>query len=137
MMNADDRPELAVSERTCPNCRTAVPPRRDVIPTFCPQCGVRLPAPLAPHVPPHRPLGGKPNTPAGAIASLVLGIMGFCTPMLGFVLGLVAVFVGLDVRQRIRSSHGRLSGEGLATAGIVLGSISATFWFLACFAAAL
>ncbi len=55
-----------------------------------------------------------PSTNGWAIASLVLGIIG------GSVLAIVFGLVG---RSQIRSSGGRQTGLGLATAGIVLGCV--------------
>jgi hypothetical protein len=62
------------------------------------------------------PLVGVPSrsTDGFAIASLVTSLVGL-TPV-GIVLGVVA-------KRRIRKSDGRLGGDGLATAGIVLGSL--------------
>ena len=57
--------------------------------------------------------GGK--TSGLAIASLVLGILGFCgiTAIIGLVLGVVA-------QVKIKRSNGRLEGSGLAIAGICI-----------------
>ena len=64
------------------------------------------PAPLA--APP-----GPAKTSGVAIASLILGILGFCgiTALVGLILGIVALV-------KINRSGGRLSGQGLAIAGI-------------------
>ncbi len=61
------------------------------------------------------PSTGGPKTSRLAIASFVLGILGFCgvTAIVGMVLGIVA-------RVQIRRSAGRLQGRGLALAGIIL-----------------
>lgn len=58
---------------------------------------------------------GRPAKTSGlAVASLVLGILGFCsaglTALVGFVLGLVSL-------RKIKKSGGRLGGRGLAIAG--------------------
>ena len=68
----------------------------------------------APGAPP--PLSVAPaeaKTSGMAIASLVLGILGFCgiTALVGLILGIVALV-------KINRSGGRLSGQGLAIAGI-------------------
>jgi hypothetical protein len=62
------------------------------------------------------PLVGVPSrsTDGFAIASLVTSLVGL--PPVGIVLGVVA-------KRRIRKSDGRLGGDGMATAGIVLGSL--------------
>ncbi len=73
--------------------------------------------PSLPTQPAHASAGG--TTPAGnsglAIASLVLGLLGFCsaglTALVGLILGIIALV-------RIRQSAGRLGGQGFAIAGI-------------------
>jgi prepilin-type processing-associated H-X9-DG protein len=50
-----------------------------------------------------------------AIASLVLGILG-CTSLLGLALGIAAL-------ARIRSSNGKLTGSGVAVAGIIVSAV--------------
>lgn len=59
-----------------------------------------------------------------AIASLVLGICGFCTAGLAAIAGLILGIVGLNA---IKKSEGWLKGTGFAIAGIaVSGTVSAT-----------
>jgi hypothetical protein len=75
--------------------------------------------------------GGQPiynsqqiyNAPASgkAIASLVLSILGIS--LIGLILGYVA-------RTEIRQSAGRLSGDGMAIAGIILGWLGTIVWTL-------
>jgi hypothetical protein len=67
--------------------------------------------------------GGTASSPAGktsgmAVASLVLGLFGFCgiTAIIGLILGIVA-------QVKISKSGGRLKGGGLAIAGIVVSGI--------------
>jgi hypothetical protein len=56
-----------------------------------------------------------------AIVSLVMGILGLSLlPILG---SIVAVVTGYMARNEIRQSMGNLGGEGLATAGLILGWI--------------
>jgi hypothetical protein len=50
-----------------------------------------------------------------AIASLVLGILGFCSAGITSLIGLILGFVGLS---KINKSNGSLGGKGLAIAGI-------------------
>lgn len=59
-----------------------------------------------------------PKTSGMAIASLVLGLTGFCgiTALIGMILGIVATI-------RIRKSNGRLKGKGLAIAGICVSAV--------------
>lgn len=60
----------------------------------------------------------RPTSPL-AIASLVSGILGWTLlPLLG---SIVAVVTGHMARAEIRRAGGRLSGDGLAIAGLVLG----------------
>jgi hypothetical protein len=69
------------------------------------------------------PQSGK--TSGMAIASLVLGILGFCgvTAILGVILGIVA-------QVKISRSGGRLKGRGLAIAGILLSVLTLFFSFV-------
>ena len=70
----------------------------------------------APGAPPPLPAtSAEAKTSSLAISSLVLGILGFCgiTAVVGLVLGIVALV-------KINKSGGRLSGQGLAIAGICL-----------------
>lgn len=69
---------------------------------------------------PGRSPAGRPKTSGMAITSLVLGILGLfscgVTALVGLVLGIVALV-------KIRNSQGRLSGNGLAIAGIIVSGI--------------
>ncbi|RPI53071.1 MAG: DUF4190 domain-containing protein [Chloroflexi bacterium] len=57
-----------------------------------------------------------------AVASLLLGIGGLTiVPLLGSIL---AIILGYMARKDIRQRPGETTGEGLATAGIVLGWIA-------------
>lgn len=54
-----------------------------------------------------------------AIVSLVAGILGWTLiPTLG---SIVAIITGYMAKNEIRKSAGRISGDGLATAGLILG----------------
>jgi hypothetical protein len=56
-----------------------------------------------------------------AIVSLISGILGLTfIPLLG---SIVAVITGYMARNEIRASGGTVGGEGLATAGLILGWI--------------
>jgi hypothetical protein len=81
--------------------------------------------PSYPPPPPGAPGGyGQPQqTSPLAIVSLVLGIVGLlcCT---FFLLGIGAVVTGFLARKQIAESQGRLKGQGMATAGLVLGAVS-------------
>jgi hypothetical protein len=73
--------------------------------------------------------GPRYGTDSEAIVSLVCGVTGlvFCP----YFLGPVALITGIRARTRVRASAGALDGEGLALAGIILGSISIALVVLA------
>jgi phosphate/sulfate permease len=54
-----------------------------------------------------------------SITSLIMGIVGWVlVPIVG---GIIAVITGHMAKKEIRESRGLLGGDGLATAGLVLG----------------
>ena len=57
-----------------------------------------------------------------AIASLVLGILGFIC-FVGAISAIVAIILGIGARRKIRESDGTEKGEGMALAGIILGAV--------------
>jgi hypothetical protein len=63
-----------------------------------------------------------------AIASLILGIFGFCTFGLAGIVGLILGIVGLNA---ITQSAGQLKGKGLAVAGVVVSAVSPITLFIA------
>jgi hypothetical protein len=65
---------------------------------------------------------GPPKTNGMAVASLVLGILGFIC-FLGAICGGVAIILGISARKKIRESGGAEKGDGLALAGIILGAV--------------
>jgi hypothetical protein len=70
-----------------------------------------------------------------AMVSLVAGILGFTVfPLVG---GIVALFSGYAARKEIRTFPATVSGDGLATAGIIMGwvQIGLTVVGICCFAA--
>ena len=80
-----------------------------------------LPAVPPPPPPPRRAPAPIVQTSGLAIASLVSGIAGWTIlPLLGSIL---AIFLGYAARNEIRRDPDRLTGEGLAVAGLVLGWI--------------
>jgi Domain of unknown function (DUF4190) len=83
-----------------------------------------------PPPPPPPPPGGQwqpaPGGPVGptknngmAIAALVCGIAGF----LCLIPGVLGIVFGFMAKSQIRQSNGAQTGDGMATAGIVLGFI--------------
>jgi hypothetical protein len=85
---------------------------------FCPRCG-------APAVAGHHASEG---TSGNAIASLVLGIAGLV--IFPLVPSILAIVLGRSAKRDIRQRPG-LEGEGLATAGIVLGWVGVALIALA------
>ena len=99
------------------------------IPEFADAFAPHATAPAAPGAsfsPP--PLAAAPSAPAKtsrlAIASLVLGILGVltcgATALVGLILGIIAM-------AKVKSSGGKLGGNGIALAGII---VSAVFLFM-------
>ena len=85
---------------------------------FCPRCG-------APAVAGH---AASEGTSGNAIASLVLGIAGLV--IFPLVPSILAIVLGRSAKRDIRQRPG-LGGEGLATAGIVLGWVGVVLIALA------
>lgn len=78
--------------------------------------GGGVPPMVAPPLPSARPT----KTSGLAIASLVLGVLGFfcgCTAIVGLILGFLAM-------SRIRKSNGTLGGHGLALAGTIVSGVA-------------
>ena len=107
---------------TCPYCAEAIPDGSQ----FCPKCGTRMGTPVTPAVSPGLPGTptplGEPPTSGKAIGSLICGLFGFFLPA-----SIVAVVLGHLSLSEIRKSAGRLKGQGLATAGLVLGYMGIAF----------
>ena len=68
---------------------------------------------------------GGPHTNGLAVASLVLGLVGWVFCGVGSV---VAIVLGFIARSQIKQSWGRQTGSGMAMAGIVLGFVGLAFW---------
>ena len=65
-----------------------------------------------------------------ALASLILGILGWTAiPFLG---SLGAIVTGHMAKKEIKNSPGTLGGDGMATAGLVLGYINAALFVCTC-----
>jgi hypothetical protein len=95
---------------------------------FCANCGTQAgPAPTN-QTPPAAtygspygaPMGLVPKTNGLAIASLVTSLV--CFGFIGLILGIVA-------KNQIKNSNGTQTGDGMATAGIIIGAISTLFGF--------
>lgn len=115
----------------CPNCGHENPEGRE----FCQSCGAPLsepapsPVPSAPPAPSASSVPSEaPPTSGLAVASLIMGIVGwFVLPLVG---GVLAVVFGHMAKREIAQSEGRLGGDGLATAGLVLGYLGVGLWLL-------
>jgi hypothetical protein len=75
--------------------------------------------------PPGAGYGPAPKNNGMAIASLVLGILWLCS-----VGSILAVIFGYMAKKQIKESGGAEQGDGMATAGIVLGWIGIAFLIL-------
>ncbi len=73
----------------------------------------------------------KPNSNM-AVASLVLGILGWTiAPVLA---SIAAIVTGHMAKNEIKSSMGQLGGDGMATAGLVMGYANVVIGLCACLA---
>lgn len=71
--------------------------------------------------PPPQPYYVPPQTSGLATASLIFGIISWVVlPLLG---AIIAIICGHAAKSEIRASGGRLTGDGSATIGLVLGYI--------------
>jgi hypothetical protein len=72
------------------------------------------------------PAGAGQSTNGKAIASLVLGILGlFCV---GWPAGIAAIILGRIAKREIQAGNG--TGDGMATAGFIMGIISVVIYGL-------
>lgn len=85
----------------------------------------QTPTPMQPGLPGDAYPIGQPQTSGKAVASLVCGIVGWIIPFIGPV---VAIVLGHLSLSEIKRSAGRLKGDGMAIAGLVLGYLGATFF---------
>jgi type IV pilus assembly protein PilA len=88
---------------------------------FCAVCG-RVVTPLAATPAAPLPPGVPPPTSGKAIASLICGVFFFMFPA-----SIAAVVLGHLSLSEIKKSAGRIQGQGLATAGLVLGYLGLAF----------
>lgn len=89
----------------------------------CPECGTELVVPKPNLISFDAPVDLEPVetiTSGKAIASLVLGLLSFFCSL---VAGIPAIILGLIGLGEIRASKGRVTGSGMATMGVVLGSV--------------
>jgi Domain of unknown function (DUF4190) len=80
---------------------------------------------------PYQTPPAKPNSNM-AVASLVLGILGWTiAPVLA---SIAAIITGHMAKNEIKSSMGQLGGDGMATAGLIMGYASVAIGLCACLA---
>ena len=65
------------------------------------------------------PVRTEARTSGKAVASLILGIVSFCIGLAG----IIAIILGAAAKSEIDEGDGRLTGRGMAIAGIVLGAV--------------
>jgi type IV pilus assembly protein PilA len=100
----------------CPYCAENIPDDTK----SCPKCGTQMGSPL-PDSPAFRqplPPDFEPPTSGKAIGSLISGLFFFFLPA-----SIVAIILGHLSLSEIRKSAGRLKGQSIATAGLILGYI--------------
>jgi type IV pilus assembly protein PilA len=100
---------------TCPHCAENPPEGSQ----FCSMCGNRIAITAA--ASPFPPVGA-PQTSGKAIASLICGLFAWLFPA-----SLAAVILGHMSRSEIRKSAGRIQGDGMAIAGLILGYLGIAF----------
>jgi hypothetical protein len=74
------------------------------------------------------PSGGyqpEQKNSSNAIISIIAGILGIFVPIIPSV---IAVITGHMAKREIRASAGTLGGDGLATAGLILGYAGLVIW---------
>ncbi len=72
--------------------------------------------------------GGVPQQNKKALWSMILGIVGIVC--CGFFTGIPALILGNQAKQEIAASGGTQTGEGMATAGVILGIVAIAFGVL-------
>jgi uncharacterized membrane protein YvbJ len=105
----------------CPQCGEKIPDDAK----FCPKCGAALTA-KAERARAPAPATTKERTSGMAVASLVLGILGFIFNLLAI---LAIIFGAIAISQTNKDPN--LKGKGMAIAGLVLGIIGIIGWIIA------
>lgn len=95
--------------KACTNCRGNL---ADFV-AVCPYCGVSQPVPQTAVGP---QWAATPQNSNKAIASLVCGVLFLCAPA-----SIAAIILGHLALVDIKRSAGRMAGQGLAIAGLVMG----------------
>src|SRR5262249_53104469 len=103
----------------CPQCSTPV---SAAPPPPASQPMAAAPAPAWQNMPQALPYVAQPETDGKATASLILGILSVAC--FSIMAGIPAVIYGHMAHSNIRKSAGRLGGQGIATAGLIMGYLS-------------
>jgi predicted RNA-binding Zn-ribbon protein involved in translation (DUF1610 family) len=112
----------------CDRCGEDLTPRGGVLLKFCPRCGQRVGRGVDAAA--RRVTSTGRRVSGAAIVSFLLGLAGLvpaCWPV-----GLSAIVVGVLARTSINESPDKLTGRGLALAGIFLGIIGSAVWLAMC-----
>jgi hypothetical protein len=104
----------------CTNCGAQNPDGS----SFCQKCGAALGTAAAP-TPVIQPVAIARKTSGMAVASLVLGILGFMTG----ITAVLAIIFGAVALGQIAKDPG-LDGKGMAIAGLVMGIVVVVGWLL-------
>jgi hypothetical protein len=99
-----------------------------------PAIGAPAPRAAAPPMAAASPRPASQQTSGLAIASMVLGLLGF---LMGFITGIPAVICGHIALSRIKKAGGALAGKGFAITGLVTGYISVFLVFVVAILAAI
>jgi len=98
------------------------PPTLPPLPPGLPTAPPPAPPPQMPGVPyPYPPAPAEAPVSGLAVASLILGVLGFVTGGLTSLLGLI---LGIVALKQISDSEGRVGGHGLAVAGAIVSGAS-------------
>jgi hypothetical protein len=115
--------DLAGTEIECPSCHAAIPVPGPVQPA-APRPAAPAPGPVAAAALPPAADTPAPRTPGFAIASLVLGIVGF---LFGWaccgIMPVLAVVFGHISYSQITKNPGSFQGKGMALTGLILGYV--------------
>ena len=81
------------------------------------------------------PMTPAPRTSTTALISLISGILSWF--LLPFLAAIVAIITGHMAKNEIRGSGGTVGGNGMATAGLVLGYLQIGLFACGCIAVAI
>lgn len=76
------------------------------------------------------PVQDMRKVPGTATASLVLGLLSGVVPLLGLVLGIVAICLGVSADNQAKRHPMYIRKSGMSTAGQILGFVTMVFWFV-------